>query len=329
VRAGQMKAVADLGTRVGDVLHRGGEPSAVLADLRRIAAFDAVMLSAWDPLARAQRPLVSTGYGAALLRFLNTSYLSCTSYRTAQELCRPMRMQDFGPSFYRTPVYRDFLRTAGFREGVTLVLHSPGPRGQLTGLLTMSFTETRAADGDVREALELAAPALAQLVDVCLPPVWMAGMLWGGSQAVLVDARGASVPLNDAVLELSVQLRRVTADFLVGDQPSLRGFAARSADARWERAQMVRLAPDPRTDGPRALVMVAHTALPHELTERELDVLTLVSRGLSNRETGVVLGTSPRTVSTHVEHLLLKTGLANRAGLASYAVDNGVLRLDL
>jgi hypothetical protein len=40
--------------------------------LRQIAAFDAVMLSAWDPLDRAQRPLLSTGYGASLLRFLNT-----------------------------------------------------------------------------------------------------------------------------------------------------------------------------------------------------------------------------------------------------------------
>jgi DNA-binding CsgD family transcriptional regulator len=329
VRAGQVKAVADLGTRVGDVLHHAEEPRAVLADLRRIAAFDAVMLSAWDPLDRAQRPLASTGYSASLLRFLNSSYLSCASYRTARELGQPMRMQDFGPSFYRTPVYRDFLEAAGFREGVTLVLRSPEPRGRLTGLLTMSFTETRAADGDVREALELAAPVLGRLVDVCLPPVWMAGMLGGGSQAVLVDGRGASVPLTAPGLELSVLLRRVTADFLASGQSSLRGFAARCADASWERVHLVRLTPDPRADGPRALVMVAHTVLPYELTERELDVLTLVSRGLSNRETGAVLGTSPRTVSTHVEHLLLKTGLANRAALASYAVDNGVLRLKL
>ncbi|NMH96280.1 response regulator transcription factor [Pseudonocardia acidicola] len=75
--------------------------------------------------------------------------------------------------------------------------------------------------------------------------------------------------------------------------------------------------------------MLERRPLPCGLTERELDVLTLIARGLSNRAIGLMLRASPRTIGTHVGHLLLKTGLANRAALASYAMENAVVRLGL
>jgi branched-chain amino acid transport system substrate-binding protein len=70
-------------------------------------------------------------------------------------------------------------------------------------------------------------------------------------------------------------------------------------------------------------------ALPHRLTSRELDVLTLMAVGLSNTEIGAVLFASPRTVSTHVEHILAKLGQASRTAAAAVAVDRGYLRLPL
>ncbi|MDQ4021031.1 MAG: AAA family ATPase [Actinomycetota bacterium] len=51
------------------------------------------------------------------------------------------------------------------------------------------------------------------------------------------------------------------------------------------------------------------------ITSREMDVLGLVTDGLSNAEIGRRLFVSPRTVETHVANLLAKTGATDRAGL--------------
>jgi DNA-binding CsgD family transcriptional regulator len=51
------------------------------------------------------------------------------------------------------------------------------------------------------------------------------------------------------------------------------------------------------------------------VTAREADVLALVAQGLTNREIAARLFLSPRTVETHVERLLAKTGVANRREL--------------
>ncbi|HEX9033852.1 MAG TPA: ABC transporter substrate-binding protein [Streptosporangiaceae bacterium] len=84
--------------------------------------------------------------------------------------------------------------------------------------------------------------------------------------------------------------------------------------------------------GPGAEVHLAAepvASLPHRLTARELDVLTLLAIGLSNTEVGAALVTSPRTISTHVEHILAKLGQASRTGAAAMAVERGYLRLPL
>ena len=66
---------------------------------------------------------------------------------------------------------------------------------------------------------------------------------------------------------------------------------------------------------------------PYALTSRELDVLTLIAGGFSNTEIAARLFTSPRTVATHVEHLLKKLGASTRAGAAAIAAEQGVVRL--
>ena len=66
---------------------------------------------------------------------------------------------------------------------------------------------------------------------------------------------------------------------------------------------------------------------PYRLTGRELDVLTLIAGGLSNGEIAARLFTSPKTISTHVEHLLQKLGTPTRAGAAAIAAEQGLVRL--
>ncbi|MGI5128273.1 ATP-binding protein [Pseudonocardia sp. CA-107938] len=63
------------------------------------------------------------------------------------------------------------------------------------------------------------------------------------------------------------------------------------------------------------------------LTTREREVLQLVAEGMPNRSIASRLYLSPRTVEKHVERLLAKTGSANRAQLATYALRNPELSL--
>jgi NarL family two-component system response regulator LiaR len=63
------------------------------------------------------------------------------------------------------------------------------------------------------------------------------------------------------------------------------------------------------------------------LSGREVEVLTLVARGLSNQEIGDELFISERTVRTHVGNILDKLHLANRTQAALYALREGLATL--
>ena len=56
-----------------------------------------------------------------------------------------------------------------------------------------------------------------------------------------------------------------------------------------------------------------------------MEVLRLVSRGLSNAEIAERLVLSRRTVEHHVQDIYLKIGVATRAGAAMFAMQHGLL----
>jgi HD-GYP domain-containing protein (c-di-GMP phosphodiesterase class II) len=66
-------------------------------------------------------------------------------------------------------------------------------------------------------------------------------------------------------------------------------------------------------------------ALPAGLSEREVEVLRLVARGLSNRQIGEQFTISPRTAEHHVQHIYTKLGVSSRAAAAVFAMEHDLL----
>jgi HD-GYP domain-containing protein (c-di-GMP phosphodiesterase class II) len=64
---------------------------------------------------------------------------------------------------------------------------------------------------------------------------------------------------------------------------------------------------------------------PAGLSDREVEVLDLVARGLSNREIAGQLGISSRTAEHHVQHVYSKIGVSSRAAAALFAMEHGLL----
>jgi DNA-binding NarL/FixJ family response regulator len=64
---------------------------------------------------------------------------------------------------------------------------------------------------------------------------------------------------------------------------------------------------------------------PAGLTQREVEVLVLLARGLSNKSIAARLVVSPKTVGHHIEHIYRKIGCSTRAAASLFAMQHGLL----
>jgi len=62
----------------------------------------------------------------------------------------------------------------------------------------------------------------------------------------------------------------------------------------------------------------------YNLTQRELEVLTWLAKGKTNRDIAEILGMSPRTVNKHLEHIYVKLGVETRTAAAAIARERAV-----
>jgi DNA-binding NarL/FixJ family response regulator len=65
-----------------------------------------------------------------------------------------------------------------------------------------------------------------------------------------------------------------------------------------------------------------------DLTEREVEVLQLVARGLSNRDVAGAIGRTDETVKVHLKNIFAKLGVADRTEAVTLAFSRGILHLD-
>lgn len=65
-----------------------------------------------------------------------------------------------------------------------------------------------------------------------------------------------------------------------------------------------------------------------ELTDREVEVLAEMAKGLSNKEIGAVLGRTEGTIKVHVLHILQKLNAADRTEAVTIGLQRGIIHLD-
>lgn len=65
----------------------------------------------------------------------------------------------------------------------------------------------------------------------------------------------------------------------------------------------------------------------HVLTERELEILQIIAKGLSNNEAAKVLGLSKATIRTHLEHIYEKLDVTNRVEAVTEGIRQGIINL--
>jgi DNA-binding CsgD family transcriptional regulator len=93
------------------------------------------------------------------------------------------------------------------------------------------------------------------------------------------------------------------------------------AEGRWFEVRMVR---DMKQEQTMAIAC-RPMPLPYRLTPRELEALTALSAGATNRQIAGALAISERTAMTHVEHILSKLAAPGRTAAAVRAVREGIL----
>jgi DNA-binding NarL/FixJ family response regulator len=174
---------------------------------------------------------------------------------------------------------------------------------------------------EATDGAEAVAAAQALDPDVVLLDLVMPGMDGLGALKRLSEGRTRVVVLTSFGDDdkLFAALRAGAAGYLLKDvEPAELVKAIRAAHAGQSP-----LSPAVAT---RVVEEVAHggPAAPGKLTPRELDVLTLIARGRSNKVIARELGVAEKTVKTHVSHILAKLGVSDRTQAALYAVRQGL-----
>jgi DNA-binding NarL/FixJ family response regulator len=70
-----------------------------------------------------------------------------------------------------------------------------------------------------------------------------------------------------------------------------------------------------------------HSGQDHGLSPDEIEVLTLVARGLSNPEAAAVLGSSRRTIRSQLSSIYRKLGVSSRVEASVKAIQIGLIEL--
>ena len=168
---------------------------------------------------------------------------------------------------------------------------------------------------DHREAIE---KFIALKPDLVLVDMRMPGR---GGVDVLVDIREIQSDANALVLSSFANEEEIYHAIHAG----ARGYLLKDV-GRDELVQAIHvIAAGHRHIPPAIQALLDERASKPDLTSREIDVLQLLVKGLTNREIGSVLGKSENTIRNHTINIFAKLEVTDRAEAVSVALQRGIV----
>jgi DNA-binding CsgD family transcriptional regulator len=292
---------------------------AVLAALSGVIDHDFASLARWDPLRRRHVTLAGTYPDAATAYIENRLHddPAFAAIRRSPDGVRWWRDVP-GPERRASPGIQEVLGPLGVRGGLAQCLFAAD--GRYVGVLNVSTTRARREPDALRAVMALLGESLGAVADplTAVPP---SGAPDGGACAVVlpperdadpVPVSGRPLPgLASADAPLTRLVRQVAAGRPL-PAAVLVPYQRRLLELRVTR------------QGSALHAVCRQVARPAALSAREMDVLAELTRGRTNREIADRLCVGVRTVATHIEHILAKLGVPNRAAAAGRAAAWGL-----
>lgn len=301
-----------------------GDADGVLAALSGVIGYDHASLSRWDPLRRRHLTLVSS-YPDDATSYIETRLHEDPAFALIRHSPDGARWWRDVPGQVRraSAGFRDVLEPLGVEDGVSQSLLAAD--GRYVGVLNVSTTRVRCDEAPVRAVMTLLGECLAAVADPLQrqSPPSVAAPVEAGSEvcAVVLPQDGGADPvpvsgepppgLTEADSPLTALARRLVAR---------------------KRLPVTVMVPHGRQllelrvsrQGASAVVVCRSVARPAALSARETQVLAELTQGRTNREIADRLFVSTRTVATHIEHILTKLDVPNRAAAAGRAAGWGL-----
>lgn len=320
--ARDMRVLLEVGKVASNAIDRAGAAAEILDLLRRVTPYAAATLVTWNPLSDFHQPLANVGYPEEIISRVDGLHREDGVPDLIHDVgSPPIRWRDLPFDFRRVAVVSELFIPVGLVDGVATILTTAERR--TTGSLCINTDTRRHPDDAAMEALVILQPILAGFADYLRTPSFVVAALDPAFAAAIVTASGTVVALAGrqpgAYLRLRSPLVELAAAMLRADRLIPR-WLWRDHTRGWHRVRMERI-----ENG--ALVAECPSSAPYELTDRELDVLTLLAGGASNPEIAGSLFVTTKTVAKHVEHVLEKLGCASRTAAAARAAAEGVLRV--
>jgi DNA-binding CsgD family transcriptional regulator len=270
--------------------------------LSRLVPYQSASISVYDPMTRSHQAVASVGYDEDALVLLDR-WMSALDASDLSEYAQPL---------------------IWLEAAVTLRLYSAD--GRYTGILHLSAAiSPPQSHSAIADQLLRVRSLIGGLIDTMRLPSQLTADMPANARGAVVLPDATVVPLPD----------RMRGEHLRDGAPLPKAIAA--AAGRDELPERFRWRDDlggwhlvqSRLLDPGFVITEDDAELPHRLTARELDVLTLIAGGLTNPQIARLLVVSDKTVAKHVEHVLDKLGCASRAAAAALATRVGLIQLAL
>jgi len=313
---------------------------ALLCALRPLVPFDGAWLALTDPVADCYQSLASVDLDDPTVEFFSgPSLLRGVEDTGADPGCPPFspsaagwsrtgRRLDLPGPVEKLPTWAECTMPAGRKEALAVALFAP--RGRHVGLLALLSASQQPPSLATRRRLGRLAPVLAHGIDPMRSLVTAARLVPDATAGVVLHADGGSEPLpgltGDVLLGARSPLLVAARDRIEEGQifsSFLWPRGGRHAPGGHVRVTVLR-APEDVPPGMEAVALLSPASDRHGLTPRELDVLGLLVEGCSNQEIARTLVVAPRTVATHLEHVLAKLGAPTRTLAAVHAQRDGL-----